>query len=117
MYKWPRELNPSEFCGLVVEAITFTVNTITIIFGKDYFLTVESGIRLTAKGAEEEISLPPENTGLTCLLGKEVRNSAVDGDGASLLLEFDGGSHLRVDGNDDNYECFHINAKGKEFTI
>ncbi len=117
MYKWPKELQPSELCGLVVEAITFTLNTITIIFGKDYFLTVESSVSLKALEVEEEILIPPVNTNLTCLLGKTVQASSLDFDGASLLLKFDDGCQLRLEGSDNEYECFHINAKGKEFTI
>jgi len=117
MYKWPNELQPAELCGLVVEAITFTLNTINIIFGKDCFLTVESSVRLTTRGAVEEISIPPLSTSLTCLLGKTVQNSSLDYDGGSLLLKFDDGCQLRLEGNDNQYECFHINAKGKQFTI
>ena len=117
MYKWPAELQPSEFSGLAVEAITFTLNTITLSFGKDYFLTIESSIRLIARGPEEEISIPPANTGLPCLLGKQVESSSLDSDGASLLLTFGDGCRLRLEGSDTEYECFHISAKGTEFTI
>lgn len=117
MYKWPKELPPSEFSGLVVEAITFTTNTITISLGEDYFLTVESSICLKAAGVVEEIPIPAPTTSLTCLLGKSVCDSSLDNDRASLLLQFDDGYQLRLEGNDTEYECYHINAKGKEFTV
>lgn len=100
-----------------MESIGFSLNTITIIFTKDYLLTVESKIRLTTRGIEEEISIPSVTTGLTYLLGKTVQSSTLDIDEASLLLKFDDGSQLRLEGGDSQYECFHIYAKGKELTI
>ncbi|MFH1023789.1 MAG: DUF6188 family protein [Planctomycetota bacterium] len=117
MYKWPVGLSPNEFCGLVVEAITFSINTITINFGQDYGVTVESSIRMKIKDAEEEVSIPPTSTRLMSLVGKTVQVSTVDADGASLLLQFGEGCQVRLEGGDKEYECFHINAKGKEFVI
>jgi len=117
MYKWPKELQPSEFRGLAVEAITFTINTITMIFGDDYFLTVESRLQLKTIDRVEEIPIPASNTSLVALLGKSVQESDLDADGASLLLSFGDGYQLRLEGGDKEYECFHINAKGKEFTV
>ena len=117
MYKWPSELKPLEFRGLVLEGVTFTTNTVSLLFDKGFHVTVESRLSLTVGGVEEDVPIPPTKTHLTCLLGKTVQASGIDVDGASLLLTFNDGCQLRLEGNDDQYECFHIRAKGREFTV
>lgn len=118
MYQWPKELKPVEFRGLIVEAITFTVNTISISFGKDYRLTVESSIRLKIMDKEEHIPIPPSsNTNLFLVLGRSVQDSSLDVDLASLILKFNEGIEMRLEGGDKEYECFHVKVKGNEFVV
>lgn len=117
MYKWPSEISPSSLSGLIVELISFSLNTITIALGESFTVTIESRLVLVVCGIEDEIEVPAGNTRLLHLLGKKIKMSALDDDGSSLLLGFEDGSQLRIEGNDVKYECFHVNANGKEFTV
>ena len=117
MYKWPEQISPTAFGGLTIESIQFTVNTITIGFDRDVAVTVESSIQLNDEQKTEEVSIPPSNTGLLCLLGKKVTEAVVDDDAASLLLRFEKNLSIRIEGGDAQYECFHISTNGKEFIV
>lgn len=117
MYKWPSDLSPAEFNGLAVDAVTFTVNTIVVRLDRDCFFTVESGARLKMQGEEEKIMVPPEKSSLMRLLGRLITSSGIDSDGASLILDLDDGFQLRLNGDDSEYECFHVNLRGREFTV
>lgn len=117
MYKWPSEINPSSLSGLIVELISFSQNTITLVLSGAFIITVESRLILALRGIEDEIEIPAGNTKLLHLLGKKIEVSTLAIDGSSLLFEFEDGYQLTIDGNDTEYECFHINANGKEFTV
>ena len=116
MYKWPRELVPSVFQGLSVESICFSLNTININFNGEYSITLESKAQLIVGQIQMTVEVPPTNADILRVLGKTVIASTVDQDGASLILEFDD-VQLRLDGDNDVYECFHLRLSGREFII
>lgn len=117
MYKWPNEINPSSLSGSIVELISFSLNTITLVLSDAFVITIESRLVLVLSGIEDEIGIPAGNTKLLHLLGKKIEVSTLAVDQSSLLLEFEDDCQLRIEGNDTEYECFHINANGKEFTV
>jgi hypothetical protein len=116
VYKWPIDLPPTEFEGLTVESICVSVNTLTINFDNEHSITLESRCQLTVGEMQENIDVPLNNVNFLHILGKLVTTSSVDKDGASLILEFDGIS-LKIDGNNKDYECFHISIQGNDFVV
>jgi len=102
---------------MVIELISFTINSINIFFEQGIILTVTSCLLMQTADGEEAIPIPASNTRLVALLGKIVHGCALDEDGASLILEFDDGVLLRVEGGDEAYECFSVNICGKEIII
>lgn len=116
MYKWPQELAPSVFQGLLVESMCFSLNTITINFEREHSITLESAAQLRTGQFQVTVDVPPTNANILHLLGKTVSRSTVDQDGASLILDFDD-AQLRLDGGDDALECFHMSVAGMTFVI
>ncbi len=117
MYPWPNELSPTAFCGLTLEIISFTANTIVFNFNHELLVTVESEVKLTLANKTETITIPPPRTDLVSLVGRSVVDAKVSQDKASLILNFNSGHTMYIDGDDDHYECFQIKTNRGEYVI
>lgn len=116
MYNWPKEATPKIFQVFEVESICLTVNTITINFDEEHFITLESEANMTIEHRQVVVEVPPRSGDILHMLGQTVTSSVLDQDDASLILEL-GITRMRFDGDDDTYEYFHVRAGDISFVI
>jgi hypothetical protein len=117
MYKWPVDISASMFEGLVIEAITFTENSIMIRFPEHVLVSVGYHLDLYDSGLHEPVPVPAQNTRLNVLLGRTVLKSFADEDGASLILDFGNDVSIRIAGDDPYYECYEIMIGEKRYFV
>lgn len=117
MYKWPTELNPKVFCGFELEQISFSANTLGLGFSGNCLVSVESSITLIVNGCSEHLCIPTTSIRILSLIGLAVTSSALDADGASLILEFENGWKIKLEGSDEVYECFSIRIDKSTYII
>ena len=118
MYKWPKEVPFTIFSDCSIESIAFSSNTITLEFSNGNLVTVESSLAV-ARGDEawSSISVPPTSPVQLDMIGKSITDSELDSDGSSLILYLDNSLRLRLKGDDQNYECFHLRIDGVEHVV
>lgn len=119
MYKWPSDLPCSVICGCVVDQLSFTLNSVSMAFDRSLLITIDIEMCLDAGGERWIVTTTENREQLFVLIGRRVCEAALDADGASLLLRFDGPQEasLRIDGSDPAYECYHVQVGGREFHV
>jgi hypothetical protein len=118
MYGLPADFDASVFVGRELEQITFTTNTIGLVFKGDIVVTVESSLVFRAGESAEPIkeSPPVESSGLMALLGRQVLLADTGADG-SLTFHLSGGGTLALLDDSREYESYHILTPEREIVV
>jgi len=118
MNKWPKDIEINQILlGNTLDAITFTVNTMHMIFGAHISITVELGIKyLLLNGETEKSTIPVLETSLLSAIGKTIEKAEVINE-KDLWIWFHRGGKLEIDGNSLNYECYRVKIKEREIFI
>jgi hypothetical protein len=110
MYKLPTDFDGAFFLGKTLEFVTFSENTVSLIFNESVSITVESC--LEHRG---EPDLPPpviqkvpvSESRLMQLLGHSIRRATGDEKG-TLEVVFDNGHVVRIYDDPPCYESYSI---------
>jgi len=118
VYGLPPDFDGRLFVGQILASITFTVNTVHLVFGPDLSLTVLStcSYRLAASDARHTEQVPITGTAMLGLIGRQVTNIAVTG-GRNLALEFDGNGEFTCIDDSDQYESYTIKVDDREIIV
>lgn len=117
MYAWPTDVDESLFAGRSVQAITFTENTLHVVFEPPCSITILSGLTFKmADGAAEVCTIPIRETRLPQTLGLRVKRATLV-DRRDLHLALENGSELWLDGASDGYECYSVRLGEREFIV
>lgn len=118
MYGLPPDFDGQAFVGQILSSITFTVNTIHLLFGSDVVLTVLStyAYRLAADGVGHTEQVPVTETAVPSLIGRQVTSTNVT-EGRNFTLGFDSGAEFSCIDDSDEYESYIIKIYGREIIV
>lgn len=120
MYGLPEDFDASFFVGLELGYVTYSVNTVCLIFGKDVSISIESSFQhqATPNEADAEIQHVPITTcsDLMQLLGRSVEAVNANADG-TLTLTFSGGHVFRCFDDASGYESYSIEHGGERIIV
>jgi len=117
MYGLPDDFDGTFFVGLELELVSYSANTVSLIFNKDVSITIESSFehRATPDQSDAEVQrIPVSCSDLMQLLGLSVERVDAKTDG-TLTLYFSGGHVFRCFDDAANYESYQI-ANGNRIT-
>ena len=118
MYGLPIDFEPRAFVGQELVQVSFTINTVHLIFDKDTTITIEStyAVGLSPDTAAMKQSPPVKSSNLMALLGRKVTeaNATVEG---TLTLVFEGHEHLWCFDDSEQYESYHIRIQEREIIV
>ncbi|MBU3680105.1 MAG: hypothetical protein FGM32_10955 [Candidatus Kapabacteria bacterium] len=117
MYKWPKEFDFKVLVGSVVNSVTYTVNSISLVMNEDCVLTSEYRIVHTHEGVQEVVNVPAGKNGLCTIVGKRLTSCKLNNDRTSLTLCLEDGSWVTFDGDDESYECYQLSFNGVDVVI
>lgn len=117
MYGLPADFDYSIFAGITVVQIAFMEYSVRIEFDSDLSILMESSYshQLHAGDEERVVLIPPNNSTLMQLVGKEVVSAGAQ-DSHTLVLRFKGHHILKCFDDNKMYECFKI-IDGQKETI
>jgi hypothetical protein len=118
MYGLPSDFDASVFVGAELVLVSYTANTIHLVFEPDLEVTIESShiVRIDSN-ATETVARPPVVTScLMALVGKKVQTAVGTSDG-TLVLTFENGGSVSCIDDSKEYESYRIRSNGKEFVI
>jgi len=119
MYGLPSDFDVSAFIGIELVQISFSANTIHLVFEPDVQVTIESSFVVQAGPDLPPLkdSPPLKSSNMMTLISQRVRSassSAIDG---SLTLHFEGGGFILFIDDSENYESYKIVIQGKEIIV
>jgi len=118
MYGLPVGFDASVFVGRKLDQLSFSENTLHLIFDSEISITVLSSISFQKGGAsaEQRFEVPIGSTDLMMLLGRVVQRASAERSGR-LILEFDGAYALTFEDDSDAYESYHIQIGDKRTIV
>jgi uncharacterized protein DUF6188 len=116
MYGLPENFDASVFVGRRLEQVSFTANTLRLLFDEEVAITLEASFIHRQQGREKKEAVPPQSSELMKLLGRTVRRAEGRRDG-TLTLEFDEGEAIVCLDDSPQYESFHIQIRDKELHV
>jgi hypothetical protein len=118
MYGLPRNFDASVFVGQELSLVSFSANTINLVFDDQHSITMESSFAYTtsANTAEIEQAIPGISSGVMGLLGKTVVRAESHENGL-LVLSFEGGGVITCRDDSDDYESYHICIGEKQIDV
>jgi len=119
LYGLPEHFDPTGFIGRSLEIVSFTANTVHLVFDGDYSLTVESSFEHRREGRGKgpvRFGVPVRDPCLVSLIGRPVVSAEVERPG-TLYLQFDDGQTLRCFDDSQDYESYKINCGGTEIIV
>lgn len=115
MYGLPQDFDYSIFAGRTLRAVTFTINTVHLMFDEDLSITIESSyahqVDNDDQGRKEEV--PAQHSTLMSLIENTVK-SAEDGGNGTLVLRFKDEQVLQCFDDSPQYESYRITNRGKD---
>lgn len=117
MYKWPKEIDVKILVGSVIDSVTYTVNSISLVMNENCVLTSEYRITHVHDGIQEVVSIPAGKNGLCTIVGKRLTDCMIDLDRTSLTLCLEDGSWVTFDGDDELFECYQLSINGLDIVI
>ena len=117
MYGLPSGFDPSIFVGRELIQLSFTTNTLDILFDGDTAITLEGGFEFqrSAGDTPERQRVPVKASSLMSLLGARVQSATGTLSGA-LKLHFETGASLTCL-DDVQYESYHIRSPTLNLTV
>lgn len=115
MYKIPLTFDISNLIGKQIQQVCFSINTVTLSFGVDEFINIETEFSIDKHGnSSSSGELYPVSTdyGLLELMEKSILRVEINESRDGLALTFDDNIILRLNSK-ANYESFSIKI-GKE---
>ncbi len=116
MYGLPADFDGSVFVGREVVEVSFTVNTVHVVFEGDTSITIGSRFVLQLGEVREEQAVPVKSSSLMALIGRSVRLVYASPDG-TLRLQFEGGDALTCLDDSKMYESYQIHFSGREIIV
>lgn len=110
MYKLPKDFDASFFVGKSLDFLTFSQNSVAMVFSESVCITVESSLqhKTGTEATDEPIQhLPLHDSQLTQLLGRSVTQAFGQEDG-TLTIIFDNGHVLNIFDDQESYESYSI---------
>jgi Family of unknown function (DUF6188) len=120
VYELPADFDVQVFATRVLERVTFTANTLELIFDGEVSVTVESKIRYEVTddggGWVESATVPLTESTLMRLIGRRVHEASVK-DRSSIALKFDNDHVLLIIADSDQYECYQLQIGDAEIVV
>lgn len=119
MYGWPDSLDPIRFVGHVLNELTFTQNTVHLVFDEQLSVTIESCYMHSIDGEVDEgglTCLPVKRSSLMQLLGESIESAVATKHGA-LTLNFTNRQKLVCIDDDPLYEAYRVKIGDEEYVI
>jgi hypothetical protein len=117
VYRIPPDFDGRAFVGQVLSSITFTENTVHLVFGSELSLTVLAAYlyQLSTDGTTRNERVPAAETAALGLVGRRVLNTAHHSQ--SFTLELDSGGTFTCIDDSDQYESFIIKIEDGEMIV
>jgi hypothetical protein len=118
MHGLPGEFDGSAFVGAELVSVSFSVNTVRLLFEPDAEITIMASFIVQAGADLEPVrdAPPVASSSVMALVGAKVCSASGTADG-TLALHFDsGGSVVCVDDSRD-YESYTFRINGGEFVV
>lgn len=119
MYGLPAGFDASRFVGRTLEQVSFTANTVNLIFDQNVSLTLESNyehILLDERHSSAIANIPVAESQLMQLLGEPIRMASASADG-TLILSFANGHSLKCYDDSSEYESYKISFGDEEIVV
>ena len=119
MYELPNSFDPSTFNGRILDVVSFSANSIVLVFEADLRITIGGAYAHEIPGEAPILKRADMSTAesrLMGLAGKRV-TQASSADRKTLVLEFEDGRVVKCIGDCDEYECYHIVEAGTEIIV
>ena len=119
MYGLPETFDASVFVGRTLQQVAFSANSVSLWFGEDLSVTIESSFSHAASSGSkqaEKQTVPVAKSSLMQLAGKAVRSAESDRHG-TLTLRFEGGHVLSVFDDLPQYESYRIQQGEDEIIV
>src|SRR5574341_2119657 len=115
MYGLPEDFDASVFVGRELQQVSFTANTISLIFDGDVAIAVESTIivQLGEVAVPERQSVPMTSSSLMSLAGLTVQRARSERNG-TLALDFGRGRTLTLLDDSSQYESYQLQILGRQ---
>jgi len=118
VYGLPADFEPALFLGRELEQVSFTANTVHLIFEGDASITILGTfeVRLVQGAASVRQTPPLEQSNLMGLVGRRVVSAHRAGAGTIALAFEEGGALLCLD-ESTQYESYTIRIGGREIVV
>jgi hypothetical protein len=118
MYGLPPDFEPSMFAGRELLQVSFTINTVDLLFDDDVGITIEGTFEFRAREGRpsERQTIPSTSSALVELVGHKVVAAAAQQNGV-LTLDFDNGGRLTCLDESSQFESYHIRSRTLELTV
>jgi hypothetical protein len=120
MYGLPTNFDASFFIGRTVQSVSYSVNTITVIFDKQIVLTIESSYEyesLQSPDTPKEVgTVPVFESRLMEIAGLTVVGANGEHNG-TLSIEFSGNRFLRCFDDSKQFESYRIMVGPREIVV
>lgn len=118
MYGLPRNFDASVFVGQELSLVSFSTNTVNLVFDDQHSITIESSFTYTTSANTVEIAqaIPGIFSGVMGLIGKTVIRAEAHANGL-LVLSFEGGGMITCRDDSDDYESYHIRIGQKQIDV
>jgi len=118
MYGLPATFDASVFVGVQLMQLSFSANTVNLIFEPEIVVTIEAAFVVSAGAGLQPVqySPPVQFSDLMTLIGEHVvvATGSVDG---TLVLEFDNGGRIVCLDDSVHYESYRIRANGLDLVV
>lgn len=118
MYGLPEDFDGSFFVGRVLEYVTFSANSVALVFDSAVCLTIESSFEYQPSGKNVQVErqcVPADSSTVMQLIGRSVEAVEFERAG-TLTLHFVGGQVFRCFDDQAHYESYRI-AHGNDETF
>ena len=118
MYGLPATFDPSVFVGAELVEVSFSANTVNLIFEPEIVVTIEAAFVISAGAGLQSVkhSPPVQSSDLMTLIGERVVAATGEADG-TLVLGFENGGRITCLDDSMHYESYKIRAKGLDLVV
>lgn len=117
MYGLPEDFDATVFLGHELVMVSFTTNTVNLVFDGDVAITIEASFRHHSPTGEASTEVPPvRSSTLMTLLGHRVVAARSSRDG-TLTLQFDGAGSIDCLDDSKAFESYHLRFADREVVV
>lgn len=118
MYGLPDTFDASVFVGVQLVQVSFSANTVNLVFEPAISVTIEAAFVVNAGAGLQPVkcSPPVRSSELMALIGAHVVVATGNADG-TLVLDFDNGGRVVCLDDSAHYESYKIRANGLDLVV